>query len=213
MKKKIDWLNHSVSFAVVLTGILLAFQLTQCSEDRKQQRTIENHKRNILAETEVNKGNLIWTLNSAEKNLAIVDSLIWLIREGEDLKTINKLSIELLTTGSAHFKKNAYNALVESGDIRFMKDFDGKSETINLYEYYKSTEFSDYIGYQYSYNPYSVYLLDNFDMLNNKVQKEDVYLSKKFGNLIGSYKYFLQQRVDMYKTGKENIDNYLELTN
>jgi len=36
MKQRIDWLNHSLEFVVVIVGILIAFQLNKCSIERSQ---------------------------------------------------------------------------------------------------------------------------------------------------------------------------------
>jgi len=210
MKKKIDWLNHSVSFVVVLSGILLAFQLTQCTDNRKQRRTIENHKKGLLAETYTNEGNLKVTLVQTEASLVKADSLLELLYIGKNFKAINRLSIELLTTGGAYFIKNSYNALVQSGDIRFIKNFEEKTETIILYETYIIVELNDKTGFEYAYNPFFRYVMNNFDLANNTIQKKDVYLSNKFMNLVRGQQYFLKQKIASYKDCQEKIDNYLE---
>lgn len=58
MNKKIDWVNHTFEFAVVLIGILLAFQLNTCSSENKQNTTINIHLSEIKEETESNQKNL-----------------------------------------------------------------------------------------------------------------------------------------------------------
>ena len=55
IKKKIDWLNYSLEFFVVLIGILVAFQLNKCSANKEQSKTIETHLDQILVETKFNK--------------------------------------------------------------------------------------------------------------------------------------------------------------
>jgi hypothetical protein len=210
MKKKIDWINHGVSFVVVLTGILLAFQLSQFAENRKRGKTIENHRNGLLRETKANKANLKRTLEITELSLKKVDTLNVLLEQGTDLQNIDRLSQDLLTVSGAYFIKNAYNVLVESGDIRFMRNFDGKAETIILYEYYKIVALGDDVGMEYSYQPYFKYIMNSFDLFNRQIQNREVYLSKGFTNLVGSYEYFLQQRITSYKICQEKIDDYLE---
>ena len=127
------------------------------------------------------------------------------------LKSINRLSVDLLNVTGVNFVKNAYNVLVESGDIRFMKDFEGKSETINLYDTYKTVELNEHVGHQFAYTPYYKYIMDNFDMFSNKIQDKEVYLSKQFMNLVGSQKFFLMQRIASYKNCQKKIDDYLKI--
>ena len=46
-KFRIDWLNHSLEFIVVLIGILIAFQLNQCSTDKQNKKTSDTHLEEI----------------------------------------------------------------------------------------------------------------------------------------------------------------------
>jgi len=140
---KIKWKNHAREFVVVVFGILLAFQLDRCASDNNQQKLVEEHLNYIKEETQINAVNLKYALQYSEQNLVKIDSTINLISKKGDIKTINKLSFEVFNVGYLYIRKNAYNSLVDSGDIRFMKSFDQKKNIINMYEYYAWTESLD----------------------------------------------------------------------
>lgn len=58
MNKKIDWLNHTLEFLVVLVGILIAFQLNKCSDRESKTALIKDHMQYIQSECEENKSTL-----------------------------------------------------------------------------------------------------------------------------------------------------------
>jgi len=70
-----------------------------------------------------------------------LDTLLQLIHtEDSDTRRINGLVFRMMNVGGLYVKKNAYASFTESGDIRFLDDFEKKSELIELYEYYKLAE-------------------------------------------------------------------------
>lgn len=146
MRRKIDWLNHVLEFLVVLSGILIAFQLEKCSTANSQKETIENHMSYIIEETNFNLKSVSYGVELSKSSLSKLDSVISLIPDDGDLKIIKRLTFDLLEISALYFKKNAFTTLVESGDVRYIKDFETKSKTINLYEYYRWVEGLDKIA-------------------------------------------------------------------
>ena len=80
MKQKIDWLNHSLEFFVVIVGILLAFQLNKCSENRTKADLIENHLYQIKVECQENKEKLSTSLEKIILQIQNCDSLLLAIK-------------------------------------------------------------------------------------------------------------------------------------
>lgn len=210
MKKKIDWLNHALEFFVVLIGILIAFQLNQWATDRKQQKLVDNHINSIITETEFNQNNFSHSLIQAEKNLKKLDTLISTIMQDGSIKEINNRSLQLLNVGGLYIKKNAYNTLVQSGDIRFLNDFKLKSELVNLYEYYTWVEGFNNIILDHYKNKFYPYVSDNFDLIRGTVQAKDIYFSKKYLNLLGTYRYTLNMTIQKYKDCQVVMEDFLE---
>ncbi|WP_452222796.1 hypothetical protein [Lacinutrix chionoecetis] len=208
-KQKIDWLNHSLEFIVVIVGILIAFQLNKCSSEKEQRKTIETHSIEINKETYSNKKSFENAIKYDELHLMKMDTLLGLIDKKNDFEKVNNLSIELLNLGGVYIRKNAYQNLVETGDIRFMKNFEEKQKIINLYEYYKWVEGFNEISANLYTSDYYPYLKKNLDLVKGSVQKDEVYTSKEFKNILGAYYKTSRNRLQKYKDCLVVIDKYL----
>lgn len=200
MRNKIDWLNHGLEFLVVLIGILIAFQLNNYATTKEQNKTIAIHLTQILEETEFNKKNFENGIAYAQSNLAKLDTIFRLFGEKGNNEKINSLSIELLNLGGVYIRKNAYLNLIESGDIKFMKDFEQKSKIIDLYEFYKWVESFNEISFNLYSSDYYPYIRDNFDLVGGTTQSDDIYEAKLFKNVLGAY----------YRTSKNKLEKYEE---
>lgn len=209
VKRKIDWLNHSLEFFVVIIGILIAFQLNKCSSENEQGKTIDIHMSQIAEETKLNKKSFQAAIAADELNIAKLDSIIKLVQEGKQFRKINFLALELLNIGGVYIRKNAYQSLVESGDIRFMRSFKDKNKIINLYEYYTWVESFNTISFELYSADYYPYLKKNFNLLTGEVQEPEVYLTKEFLNILGAYHRTSSNRLQKYRDCLIEIEKYL----
>lgn len=209
-KNRIDWLNHGLEFIVVIIGILLAFQLNKCSSENEQQKTVYTHLEQIAQDAEINKKSLEGALKTGEMNIAKIDTIFALLDQGEQYNRINRLSIELLNIGGTYFRKNAFKNLMESGDIRFIKNFETKQRIINLYEYYKWVESFDDISRKLYLDDYYPYIKNNFNLVTTETQNKEVYESKLFKNILASYRRTSINRIQKYNDCIEQINNYLK---
>ncbi len=206
---KIDWLNHSLEFVVVVIGILIAFQLNKCSADKSQSRTIDIHLNQIKQETALNKKSFEDAIRYAEFNLSKLDTVFRLISRKEDYPKVNKLSLELLNLGGVYIRENAYSTLLATGDIRLMKNFKRKNRIVNLYEYYKWVKSFDEIALSLYTDDFYPYLRDHFDFLSGAVQPEEVYQSKVFLNILAAYQRTNSNKIEKYKDCLLEIEDYL----
>jgi ribosomal protein S17E len=207
--RKIDWLNHFLEFVVVIVGILIAFQLNTCSQNKKEQQLVDRHIANIIEETEFNKNNFIYASKKVGEAIKTLDTLLTYIEEAKDLDSINALSIEMLNLPITYIKRNSYNSLVESGDIRLVSNFELKEDVIQLYEFYSWAEGIDKVTAQ-TYNDYFLqYLIENLDLVTTKTQERSVYESKKFRNSLAVYSYHLRSRLAKYEELQEMNNEFL----
>lgn len=210
---KVNWKNHIREFIVVVFGILLAFQLDRCSTDNSRQDLVEEHINYINEETQINATNLKYELISSEKNLIKIDSIIGLIINKGNTQTINELSFDIFNVGYLYIRKNAYNSLVNSGDIRFMKSFDQKKDIINMYEYYSWTQSLDE-GCRMAYgNDFFPYVKQNFDLVTSKVQEPEIYYSKIYLNALATYRFALNLKIKKFKECQKEIKDFQKLLN
>ena len=209
MRKRIDWLNHFLEFIVVIVGILLAFQLNKCSAERDQGKTIAIHFDQLNQETKLNKKYLEYSITAAKLNDARLDTIFMLLNTRDDYSKVNTLCMHLLDFGGAYFRKAAYFNLTETGDIRFIKDFDTKKRIVDLYEYYKWVEMYDEIATKLFTEDYYPYLKDNFDFVTAAVQNENVYQTKVFKNILGAYQRTNKNKIGKYTDCIKEMDKFL----
>lgn len=211
MKGKQHWVKYGLEFFTVLIGILIAFQLNEYSTNRKQQKTLQNHFKYIAEETQRNDNSLDRAIANSNRSLSVVDTLISLVQNNGNIQRINGLAFRALNFEGAYIQKNAYLTLTESGDIRFLNDFELKSKTVLLYEFYKWMASIEEIGFLAMREDFYPYMKESFDMLNASVQAPEVYYSRKFANALALYQYALTERLKKYKDCKEQIRLYLEI--
>lgn len=164
IKNQIAWLNYGMDLLVVVIGILIAFQLNRWAAERQQATLVDNHLQQIREEAKFNRATLQSTLELNETNLVKLDTIFTLLRTSKDYDKINEMSMDLLNLGVAYFWKNAYENLTESGDFRFIREFDLRQQVVRLYETYKLTESYDEISRNLYMQDYFPYLQNHFDL-------------------------------------------------
>ena len=216
MKRKIDWLNHSLEFFVVLIGILIAFQLNKCSNNRSQTELIENHLSQIKIECQENKERIRLSINQIEEQLNNCDSLLALIKGAKNPSEIRNQSTKLLDLRNVDLTKNAYKVLVESGDIRYLDDYEIKRNIISLYEGFEKVEQINQSNQNLYDSHFYPYIKSNFDLVNwkevtikSKIE-EELYYAQEFANTVSTYRFLLLAKKRIYKEKENKLKEYLE---
>lgn len=215
INKKIDWLNHLLEFLVVLIGILIAFQLNKYSENKSKSNLIKNHLDYVKLECQENEKELDIYLQQINKQIEYCDSLLLEISSTKNLIIIRDLSTKLLDLRNIDLSRNAYEVLTQSGDIRFLKDYDLKREIISLYDSFKNVDKINQSNQNLYDSHFYPYLKSNFDLVNWKYvdikskNDKELYYSKEFANIISTYRYLLLAKQNIYLKEKKMIGEYL----
>lgn len=209
--KKINWVDHLIAFVVVVIGIFIAFQLNSYSESVRQRKTIRNHLANIKEETKSNKALLDSAIRRSEAVLGLTDEVLQHIKNQGSPEKLNTYIFRLMEYNNVYIRKNAYLTLIESGDVRWINDYELKTKTINLYEYYKWTLALEKIASDVLIEQYYPYIRKNMDFLNMEVQERDVYYNKEFVNSLATYRYSLNGKIIKYRDCSQQMDDYLAL--
>jgi len=210
MKPKIDWPNHLISFVLVVLSILMAFQLEKCSDDRREDKLVEAHMDEIVAETRYNKRNLVNLIDKLKGDQLQLDTLLRLIHdESEDIRRINGLVFKMMNVGGLYLKKNAYASFTESGDIRFVDDFGKKTDLVQLYEYYKLAEVQNTLLVESFNERYFKHVSEKLDLYRAQPQPIENYRDRVFINSISSYRYFLSSCLGTYKRCLGYMDGFI----
>lgn len=193
--KKIDWLNHFLEFIVVVIGILLAFQLNTCREGKKEQHLVQRHLTNLMDETSFNEKQLSAAVQQSQRLAALLDTMIDYTSSMKDVGKLNRKAMQLLALDYTYIKKNAYQSLVETGDIRFIEDFELKEDITGLYEYYRWVEGIEESARNSYAEQYFPYVIENLDLIDGTPQTIDVYTNKTFKNYLSVYRYSIDYRL------------------
>ena len=129
---------------------------------------------------------------------------------GQNVEKINSLSLEALQLNNAYYKQNAYNAMVETGDMRLYEDVELRDDIISLYEYYawaKGIDEATLETYTTYYYPYAV---ENFDLINGEPQAIEKYNNRKFSNILAGYSYMMKFRIEKQKELLEKTTEFLD---
>jgi hypothetical protein len=209
--KKIDWLNHFLEFIVVVIGILLAFQLNTCRGEKQENKLVEGHVENLIEETLFNKSQIKTSLEASENLLEKLDTLIKMTGDQDfNTFTAHVISMELMSLDYMYLKRNAYNSLVETGDIRFMEDAQLQKEIVSLYEYYNWLEAADTSTRTLYLENYLPYATENFDLINYQPQAAEVYSNKLYRNYLSVYQYSVRLRLQKQEDLLKIVDDFLE---
>ncbi len=210
MKAKIDWPNHLISFVLIVMSILMAFQLEKCSSDRKEDTLVDAHIYEIVEETRYNRRNLTGLIGKLTEDQFQLDTLLQLIHAEEgDVRRINGLVFKMMNVGGLYLKKNAYASFTESGDIRFLDDFEEKSDLVALYEYYKLAEIQNTLLVESFNERYFKHVSENLDLYRARPQPIASYRDRTFVNSISSYRFFLTVCLRVYKQSLALMDEFI----
>lgn len=210
MKTKIDWPNHLISFVLIVLSILMAFQLEKCSSDHKEDKLVDAHFFEIVEETRYNKRNMITLINKLTEDQFQLDTLLRMIHaEDANTRTINSLVFKMMNVGGLYIKKNAYASFTESGDVRFVDDFDKKTDLVQLYEFYKLAEVQNQLLVESFNERYFQHVSEKLDLYRATPQPIASYRDRTFINSISSYRYFLATCLRTYKQCLGYMDEFI----
>ena len=207
---KFDWQNHLVNFVLIVFSILLAFQLERCSGDRREQRLVNAHLQEILEETRFNLESHRETIEGQRRQLGHLDSLLVLIRQSKDPARINPAVMQAMNMSLPFTKTTAYNTFIQTGDIRYLQDFNVKSELITLYEFYDIARiYSDLMVENYDDGFFS-HIKENLDIVGQEPQALEAYTDRGFVNSIASIRYFVNNSIAMLEQDVERMEAFIE---
>ncbi|MEM6802823.1 MAG: hypothetical protein AAF696_15545, partial [Bacteroidota bacterium] len=192
-----------------------AFQLNKCSDSNAKKSLLLNHKNYLKEECQENIARLGKAIEHAVSQTKTADSLLTEISKQKDLMRIRSLATQLLDLQNVSLKEDAFSVLVQSGDIRFMEDFEEKRKIISLYESFSSPRKAN-LNIQNLYDKHFYpYLKENFDLVNwNYLRFEEekdkaAYYAGEFGNTISTYRFLLVAKIRAYQDCQENIKTLL----
>ncbi len=164
--------------ALVMIGILLALQVNNWNVQMNNQQTTDEYVQLLITDLKADTTMLQILMDESDRKYETAHKLMKLYHEGEN---VFKDSIDVFLaiqdigrTNSPSFRNNTYNDLVNTGNIKLLKDRD----IIDALMTYYTTDYSDWLEeYIYrlwrEYFPYAVDLLPT-QFLEDAIWTEDL---------------------------------------
>ena len=199
-KKKIDWLNHSISLIVVFLGVTAGFIL-QNQKDNASDRDLEKkYISSFINDIDNNIEEL--------KNLIENDSL-WLGNNmysavyimGDTLSYDSACSLIKSMVYFSEFSEqtDTYEDISGSGNLNLIKDFEMKNEIIAYHKSLKDYGFLERYSQEYYSTNFLPFIMNNFDLFTNIIIPKEIYKTVKFKNVVGGFISYTQQRIFAHK--------------
>lgn len=199
---------------IVVIGILIAFGLNNWWQSRKEGKNLSNHFENLKSECDKNKGMMQFVNKSIDQNKKNIDTIYQLMYQPNQTEKLSEYTFKLINMSGGYIFKNAYNTLVETGDIRLIDDFKLKNTLVLLYDYYNYCEAVDKQHAEFYEQYFFPFLMENIDFSNPKnIKNESAFKTIEFKNMISSYQFYLQRRKAVYKDCQGFLDSFLVVSN
>lgn len=215
MNKKINWIYLAIELLVVFLGITAGFFL-------------QNYKDRVT-KTEKEKNYLVGFIKDVESNIInleeqILSDSIWVEK--------NKYAAKLMITDSLSFdsanaivktmvvysrympQTDTYENILNSGSLDIISDYDLKQMIVAYHKSLDDFELLESYFHDYYRDIFMPYIMQYYDILNQKFCKPDSHRSINFkNNFVGNYS-LRQQRVkgygDLLKQSRELLNKLTE---
>lgn len=200
--------RHLLDLLVVIVGILVAFQLDTWNQDRGHRKLLTAHYEGLSAEMVANRAQLEQATRGVERQRALVDSILSMVgAQSEDVAAFNNYTFRLLRIDFPYIKRNAYQTLVTSGDVRLIKDYERKDQIISLYEFYDYVEIADKLHLESFQEYFFPYVMAHQDMHRGTPPDLSTYRDRAYSNTIATLRYHLTVRLSRYHKCLELLDD------
>ena len=204
------WLRYLLDLLVVVVGIVIAFQLDSRHQAHTDAALLASHYEGLADEISYNRGALQQAEAMASRNRDLADTIMYLVRSGStDVDAFNRFTYQLLNLGGVYIKRNAYQTLVTSGDIRLIKDFERKDHIIRLYEYYEWVKSMDNINLDSYQRYFYPWVMAHQNMSNGAPATLEEYRSREYFNAVASYYYHLNSRIERYQECQKMLETFV----
>lgn len=188
--KKSSIKEYLIEFAIVISGITIAFWLSNLGEVKKENRLedsyLEQLRDDFITDIKVfDRG-----LTASEKNVDFLQKgLEYIHRTQRDRLSADSVSKVALTLGDFSFffkpTNDTYLTLQQSGDLKIIKSMELKKKIVNLYKNYELIRLEQVNFIEALDDNFFPNMYDSYDLLNEKVVDPAFFHSILCINFIG----------------------------
>ena len=189
---------------LVVIGILIALQINNWNESKKNQSEVKNYLESFYEENHSNKISLQLAIEYNEEKIKGVDSLKqFLIFKNYTNKRIYPLSASLMGMSNYDPSTTTMENITASGDFNLVKDNELKKLIINTYKAYKTTFKLEKLLNDYLDKYVSPFFFENVSFNDFSSLEKDFIQDPKFENIVLGYEVLLNQQINGYKDNLE----------
>ena len=199
---------------LVVIGILIALSINNWNENQQQKKAESQYYRNIKRQITEDKQEIIGNINYNNNYLSQYKFGIQIIEENDKsrLDTLGYIALNLMKYSDVYIQGNIYETMVNSGEIKLLKNpniIEGLRKLEEIYMYINKME------------DLHRDLLLNGEVINNLsnmlkfvtrevIQADELY-SIKFQNFIISFIGIMNEKDEIYNRALDEIQSITEL--
>ena len=196
---------------LVMIGILLAFQVNKWNDNIKMQRNENTYYQNL--KEQLTNDSLLLSGESNYNN-KYLEQFVYAfeILEKEDrtlLDTLGKIAMNLVQYSDFDKQGNIYETLVNSGEIKLLKNTEIINQIRELEENYFYINRMENIHYEAIMDHVIPGVLNNINFSSLKVENPDILYTFKFQNIVILMIYIMREKNECYNSAQSKIQELL----
>lgn len=210
IKKRILYVLSEI--AIVIVGILLAFSIDKCAENRKDETVREQYLHSLLADLDAEKLELQENIEAFENKLTLIRQLYpYLYGKKEGRDTMARRVFELPSIVSFNGHAITYQTLINTGDIRLFRDLELIKKIENHYFQHQAIQMDYERQHNINDKYFGSFMIHHFDaqamMKGDYSFIDNPLLTSIINSLNGTYMIAIQ----VSKKGIERVEDMQEI--
>lgn len=210
--KKINWLDHVASLLVVILGISIAFYLESYKEQKANEGLEKKYLQSLITDLESD----IEALDTLQYVNKMMSNALVKLSNASRSTEAPRDSIAGFMLGVQYNppfspQKTTYESLKSSGQLELISDFELRNQIVELYEqWYWGTSEYDISLFNHINDFVKPFYMNNVYYTGPFKVNEDFLASPVFRNIIYSYRFLFQQKMNFYNQVNDQTESVLE---
>ena len=185
--KKINWRYTFGELLIVITGITIAFWLNNWKESREEEILAEEYLANLRTDLQRDIDTLAYSIVELKRSKEFVKRYINGIMNPELRNDSISQKIYKLAQTEIFTEHNAtFSTLINSGDIKLIKNLELRTAIVDQYNMYKDLHLKEEIHLNYLTDYLGPFMIKNYYYAKGMQTEIDVWQDRELINLIFS---------------------------
>ena len=192
---------------MVVIGILIALQINNWNQNRLNRAEEQNYYRNIKRQLDEDKNGIIGSMDYNNTYLEQFTYAIGIIENNERnaIDSLAKITLNLMKTSDFHRQSNIYQSLVNSGEIKLLKNqriIERLQQLEETYIYMNKLEDTHSEAVMTFIVPN---IVSSIKVSNMNIEDPDLLYTSKFQNQFSLFIGLMHEKNDIYQRALDRI--------